>query len=351
MQLKQILIGLFLSFTVTASAQSATIPNWHNMPAACTPARAVPWQVGLSEEAQAPCHCPPTTTCPTSTNIDNFVNNSSLPPSVTMKCCEPPRCPAGTVLAGKPVPKNEDCNQPEVCPNSMLLRGDYTGPYQNFEFGGARGPSLGTITATNVCLPPCDGGPYIVMVANSFANFPGGLAAAWDAEGVLYGTYDHNGTELLIACEQIVVVNDCLHGSSKVTLANGKSVAIETLKVGDVIKGPEGDVHVEAVNNLSARSSYYRINDFDFLITAEHPLQTKDGWKSASPTGRYKDVAGRLEIGDVLITDKGEVPVTSVVAVKEKGAARSVNIRVRGDAAFYVDGVVVKPFKDMQFTY
>lgn len=342
------MIAVTLAIMATA-AQAITVPEWHPMPVACTPERAQKWDDAKgAEENQAPCHCPPTAMCPTgSTNADNFLNNDNLPPNITMKCCEAPVCPGGTTLAGKPVPPSGDCNAP-ACENTMLQPTDYNGPYQNFEFGGARGPSLGNVSMTGVCAPPCDG-PYIVMV-NDFGGV-GGLSSAWDAESVLYGKYIHNGQELLIACERVVVTNDCLLGSSKVTLINGKTVAIETLKVGDQLKGPKGDAVVSAVNQLVARTVYYRINDRDFRITSEHPLLTKDGLKAVSPTGKYGEDVGTLKIGDVLLTDKGEVPVTSVVAERAKGAQRSINIRVDGDVPFYVDGVAVKPFKDIQFSY
>ena len=345
MRMNKILIGTLLVAFFAHGAQAVSTPNWGDLPPACTPNRMVPWVPGLSEDAQAPCHCPPTVTCPTANNAADFLNNNNLPPNVTTKCCEVPKCPSGTELAGQPVPANGDCTRPPACDNGFV-RVDYTGPYST----GLGEPAPGTLTVDDVCGPPCDGN-YVVVGNRPFAGGTWVLDDAWDQEGVPYGRFMHNGNEMLIACESVVTTNDCFHGSSKVTLADGKSVAIEALKVGDLVKGPAGDVRINAVNQLTAHAVYYRINDFDFRVTGEHPLQTKDGWKAASPTGKYKDVAGRLEIGDVLVTEKGEVVVKSVIAEKTKQPEHSVNIQTKDDAAFYVDGVAVKPFKDMQFTY
>lgn len=344
--IQRILGVLLMAGMVTSAAQAVTLPSWNDMPVACTPARMQPWQEGLSEEAQAPCHCPPPGYCPTAGNAAAFLNNDKLPPTVTMKCCQPPKCAAGTFLAGQPVPANGDCDRPPSCENGFVLI-DFNGP---FSPGLGQTPG-GNVTIDDVCAPPCDGN-YIVIGNGPLWGGDGGmdLDEAWDMESVPYGRYMHNGQELLIACEQVVVTNDCFHGSSKVTLADGKVVAIETLKVGDLVKGPNGNVRVAAVNQLTAHAVFYRINEFDFRVTGEHPLQTKDGWKAASPTGKYDGIA-RLAVGDVLLTEKGEVAVKSVVAEKTKQPERSINIQIKDDAPFYVDGVAVKPFKDMQFTY
>jgi hypothetical protein len=441
--------------SVASASHAVTVPHWEDMPLACTPSRAKMWIPGKDEDAQAPCHCPPTEMCPTgAANSSDFIHNDKLPASLTLKCCSKPVCAAGTLLEGQPLPADGDCNQTKPCPFGFA-RGTYTGPFQMFEFGGARGPSLGTITIEGACLPVCvdevqhanniynkqaaqriqiadadlggrhraqyallrqrgrdmedggdggdgggyyypvpdpnpnpspdpnpepspnpnpvpepspnpnpnpnpnpapaapsvDAGNYIVMRNESGQSF-GLLSDVWPTEGVSFTRVDHaTAGDIVIACETGVTTNDCLGGSSLVTLASGKKVAIETLKPGDTITGPSGDVVVSSVNHLAAKTDFYRINNFKFLITGEHPVQTTKGWKSANYTARYKGTIGRLEVGDVLVTKDGEVPISSIDFVGGKGAGKSVNVQVQGDVPFYVDGVAVKPFKELQFKY
>ena len=260
-------------------------------------------------------------------------------------------CAANTDHAGENV---ASCNKlvvhacPQPCP-AGFYSGTYNGSYQHFAYGAAVGAPVGSVNFTG-CLPICAADDY--LFATDQAGF-GWLHDAWIAENVPYTeTNAVDGTQVWIACRKIAVTNDCVRSDSRVTLANGKTIAIAAVKRGDALKGPDGDAQVVAVNHLDVVANFYRINNFSFAITGDHPIQTTKGWKAADDTMKYHEVVvGRLEVGDVLVTSKGEVPVTSITLEKSKKGTHSVNIQTSGDRAFFVDGVVIKPFKDVSFAY
>ncbi len=147
--------------------------------------------------------------------------------------------------------------------------------------------------------------------------------------------------------------DDCLRADSRVTLASGKTKTLGALKIGDMLQGPDGLAEVIGVNHLQNNDTlYYRINDLKFAITGDHPIETTTGWKAADDEMKYNRVVmGRLEVGDVLVTKNGNVEVTKITLEPSVKGMNAVNIRTRDDRAFYADGVVIKPFKDVTFTY
>ncbi len=146
---------------------------------------------------------------------------------------------------------------------------------------------------------------------------------------------------------------DCLRSDSIVTLVNGKTKTVAEVKLGDQLQGPDGPATVTMLNRAAGEAMlYYRINDFKFAITGDHPIQTTKGWKAADDTMKSPDiVVGRLDPGDVVITKNGPVEVKTVTLEKPKKDVSAINFRTRDDRAFYVDGVAIKPFKDITFTY
>jgi hypothetical protein len=353
--------------------------------------------------------------------MQDLINNSNMPPAITMACCALPVCPAGTKLAGRPLPADgvcdclcaagtdkagqnvASCNNPvgPVCPSDSdnpgkksapcnnspkadvalvcaagtdkagqnvascnnpvppscpvdcpagFQQGTYNGNYQPFAWGGLGAGAGGPVNYTG-CLPICEGDD--TLMALSGGQFGPGLGDAWTDEGVANTrTTAVDGTEVFIACQNIVQTRDCLRSDSLVMLSNGATKPISAIKIGDKLKGPEGDVSVVAVNRMDGAAMYYRINDFKFAITGDHPIQTTKGLKAADDSKKYKDVVvGRLEVGDIVVTSAGEVEVKTITLEKTKKGTHSVNIKTEGDRSFFVDGVAIKPFKDMSFTY
>lgn len=150
----------------------------------------------------------------------------------------------------------------------------------------------------------------------------------------------------------------CLASDVKVTLADGSSRPVKELKLGDVVKGSTGDHKIVASNIYqSGLRVLYGINGGAALLTGDHPLHTKDGWKVINPESAklYADKAGfaktALTVGDVLITDKGEVVVKSIERHAKVNPISTYNIKVDGNAGFFANGIEVKGFDKMEMKY
>jgi hypothetical protein len=259
-------------------------------------------------------------------------------------------CAANTDHAGKNVASCNDVVDYSSCPLPCPVgfeSGKYHDSYWIREWPLGSGAVLGRVDYEG-CVPVCNNVPLYAIEDNG-----GWLNSAWNGEGnTSISVTATNGTPVALACKTEQSVNDCIRSDSRVTLANGKTIAIAAIKRGDALKGPDGDAQVLAVNHLDAAANFYRINNFRFAITGDHPIQTTNGWKAVDDTRKYHEVVvGRLEVGDVLVTSNGEVPVTSITLEKPKKGTNSVNIQTSGDRAFFVDGVVIKPFKDVSFAY
>lgn len=150
----------------------------------------------------------------------------------------------------------------------------------------------------------------------------------------------------------------CLSAAANVTLADGSTKTVKDLKLGDVVKGSSGDHKIVASNIYqSGLRVLYGINGEAALLTGDHPLHTKDGWKVVNPEAAkiYAGKAGfaktALAVGDVLITDKGDVVVKSIDRHTRIDPISTYNIKVEGNAGFYANGVEVKGFDKMEMRY
>ena len=328
-----LLAALVMSAGAPLAAQAVSQPQWAALPAACLPNRAVEWDSNKSANQQAPCSCPPKSLCP-STAVDTmqefFEENRTMPDWLVLHCkCPLPTCPSGTDFEGSPLPDDGNCNCPSgttlsngkcalpTCPSGTDFEGS---PLP--DDGNCNCPPGTTLSNTELnrqCVvepppPPSDGG---------------GDSGAGAGDG-----------------------GDCLRSDSVVELIDGQRVPISDITLGDRLKGPDGDAEVVQINHLQGQALFYRINGLAFAITGDHPIRTTEGWKSVDDIGRYSDIViGRLEVGNTMITQNGQVQVTSIEIEMPKQGTRSVNIRTADGRAFFVDGVAVKPFKDINFIY
>ena len=296
-------IAALLVIVLPMAAEAVTVPNWQSPPAACLPGR-----MGAVDG----CYCPPQSLCPSISGVasmQDFINNSNMPPAITFACCPLPTCPAGTDLAGEPLTGDGVCNR-------RCVGGPRDGQFLR---------DLDSLIPPQTCVAP----EPPVWEPPDTSSGGGGDSGAGAGDG-----------------------GDCLRSDSLVTLSNGTTKPISAIKIGDKLKGPEGDASVVSVNRTDGTAMYYRINDFKFAITGDHPIKTTKGWKAADDTMKYKGiVVGRLEVGDIIVTSAGEVEVKSITLEKTKKGTYSVNIKTEGDQSFFVDGVAIKPFKDINFTY
>lgn len=150
----------------------------------------------------------------------------------------------------------------------------------------------------------------------------------------------------------------CLSGEVKLALADGSAKRVKDIQLGDVVKGSAGDHKVVASNIYqSALRVLYGINGGGELLTGDHPLHTKAGWKVINPESAkfYADAPGfareALQVGDVLITEKGDVSVKSIERHSKVDPVSTYNIKVEGNAGFYANGIEVKGFDKMEMKY
>jgi len=131
----------------------------------------------------------------------------------------------------------------------------------------------------------------------------------------------------------------CFIAGTKITLADGSLINIEDVEVGMNVKASSED---NAVTRLSVRDydgPLFAFNESeDYFVTDSHPFMTTAGWKSMNPERSLKEgtVVTLLEVGDILITDEGEVPITKI---KSKSVKTQVyNFQVDGTREYYANG-------------
>jgi hypothetical protein len=300
-----LLLVAMLGTLLPPMSHAVTQPQWNAMPAACLPSRAVPWNDSVPEDSQADCSCPPNSMCPSInvSTMQDFFANTRMPSWLILRCnCPLPTCAAGTHFEGLPLPDDGECNCPLGTDPSRI--------------DSTRVPLNQRCISPPPPEPPVDTGG-------------GGDSGAGGGDG-----------------------GDCLRSDSLVEVADGTRKPVAEIVLGDRLKGPDGDAEVVAINQLQDRVLFYRINNLQFAITGDHPIRTTEGWKSVDDIRKFPEtIVGRLEVGDTLITQQGEVKVTSIEVEPPKQGTRSINIRTADGRPFFVDGVEIKPFKDILFTY
>ncbi len=153
------------------------------------------------------------------------------------------------------------------------------------------------------------------------------------------------GTVCTVNGECCSNVCSCFTSGTKVLLINGKKIAIEKLKVGDVLLGSNRthnkvirlDVRPKEVRKI------YSFNDGRYFVTENHPFMTKEGWKALNPQLAQLEQSqikiGQLNIGDEIVTQKGFVKLKKI---KFKTINTVVyNPQLDGSHDYYADGFLV----------
>ncbi|MEZ5839535.1 MAG: Hint domain-containing protein [Hyphomicrobiales bacterium] len=145
---------------------------------------------------------------------------------------------------------------------------------------------------------------------------------------------------------------DCLAPDTAVSMADKRTLPMTEIKVGDEVQSTYDRIaRVEEVIILTwPELNLYSINGGSLQLTADHPVMTKGGWRAVDYNAelgvsvrRYKlSNVPTLKVGDVLITDGGEVPVESIEALETRTDAKTYNLRLTGGDGFYANGILVK---------
>lgn len=137
---------------------------------------------------------------------------------------------------------------------------------------------------------------------------------------------------------------------------DGSHKPVEHVYVGDILLG-ENNSPNEVVgfdtHPLGGRQ-LFSINSGRSFITEDHPLMTADGWKSINP--KMTSISSNmpikpLEVGDVLLTEDGEVLVESITGHDADANIDVHNFIVNGNRSYYGDGHLVRAYADRKQAY
>jgi hypothetical protein len=138
----------------------------------------------------------------------------------------------------------------------------------------------------------------------------------------------------------------CFISGTKILLANGKEVPVETLKPGDVLLGPGGVKNKVVKLDIKPRADWeiYSFNGGEFFVTPNHLFKTTTGWKAINPEIYLKGApelnVKTLKVGDVLITLTGTMRIDKI---EYKTIKNSVvyNPELDGTHEYYANGYLV----------
>jgi hypothetical protein len=137
----------------------------------------------------------------------------------------------------------------------------------------------------------------------------------------------------------------CFISETKVDMADGTTKNIEEVKVGDVLKGEKTNNTVLGLHKSILNGKLYSLNGGRYFVTDAHPFKTTDGWKSINPGETAKENIGitvtKLEVGDTLITDKGNVLLKTINSKEGKANTKLFNFYLNGDHTYYADDYLV----------
>ena len=146
----------------------------------------------------------------------------------------------------------------------------------------------------------------------------------------------------------------CFVAGSQVTMADGSKKNIEDVKIGEKLLGQTGintvmEFDHQMLDNGIRTPDLYGINNLGKLMTSEHPIMTKDGWKSIDPseTRRLESHLDhlnvtKLEIGDEIEMQDGTYTIVqSIEAYKDQPQQQVYNFKLDGDHTYYVNQYLV----------
>jgi len=132
-------------------------------------------------------------------------------------------------------------------------------------------------------------------------------------------------------------------------LANGRSIEIQDLKVGDVLLGSQGN-HNRIVKLVIMPKADYKVYSFNggrYFVTENHPFMTKaGGWVAISPSAAHKDnprlKIGKIKIGDELVTLNGTILLKKIdYKTFKQSVVYGPALDSDGSHDYYADGYLV----------
>lgn len=138
----------------------------------------------------------------------------------------------------------------------------------------------------------------------------------------------------------------CFTAGTKIRLADNTEMPIEKITINQELKSPFGKNKVVGFDRtILGERKLYGINDTEYFFTAEHPFLTTTGWRSIDPEQTKEEtehlICGKLQLGDVLITQTGLVKITQIKSIEEKPELPLYNFFLDGDNSYYANNFVV----------
>ena len=147
------------------------------------------------------------------------------------------------------------------------------------------------------------------------------------------------------------VLFSCFVAGTQVTMADGSKKNIEDVLIGEKLLGQDG------VINTVLKYDHPMLNGRDLIalnggkpfMTPEHPLMTKEGWKSWSaettkwqkPDIAHLMVNGDLQVGDEILTDNGDWLMIESIEVHSGEPEQQVyNFYLDGNNTYFADGLL-----------
>lgn len=135
----------------------------------------------------------------------------------------------------------------------------------------------------------------------------------------------------------------CFVEETKVTMADGSEKNIEDVVQGDWLKWSIWPNKVQYVIRKFNDGKVYSFNGGRYFVTDSHPFKTTEWWKSINPEATKLGHPGveveKLEIGDILITENGNVELKSLDGKDEPQEVYT--FVVNGTHDYYADGYLV----------
>jgi len=107
----------------------------------------------------------------------------------------------------------------------------------------------------------------------------------------------------------------CFIAGTKITMSDGTEKNIEDVEIGDQLIGKDNAVNTvkEFIRPVLGERKLVSFNNGIPFITSDHPVYTKDGWKSYDPVATMKkysvfqnNAVGQLMLGDIIETLNGQ---------------------------------------------
>jgi hypothetical protein len=128
---------------------------------------------------------------------------------------------------------------------------------------------------------------------------------------------------------------------------------IQDIVVGDILKGVStNNTVLSLLRPQLGNKLLYSINGSDAFVTPNHPFLTTQGWKSIDPDTTRREIASLsvslLKIGDTLITESGNIIVTSLIPHTADASTQLYNFELDGDHTYFANGLAVHNKNDVE---